>query len=134
MCFFVVTNIVLFVFRAYVFSDFRNCDRTGPNVWVMLARANGRNKICKVLAVLGQKKFSGIVLNLNSMLVLVFILRYTITFLRKLGFVEVLPLDQHIHVHKLIGTVIVIQAYFHGIMHFINFGQKSVIVYFITFF
>ena len=101
---FACLNAALFAYRAFVFSDFRNWDGSGPNVLVMLARANG------------------IVLNLNSMLILVFVLRYTVTFLRKLGLVYVLPLDQHIMLHRLTGMVIFIQAWFHGIMHFVNFG------------
>ena len=62
---FLFTNAALAAQRLYFFSDFRNWDGSGPNVLVMVARA------------------CGICLNLNSMLLLVFVLRYTITFLRK---------------------------------------------------
>ena len=64
-------------------------------------------------------------LNFNSMMLLFFILRYFITFLRKLGFVGILPLDQHIYLHKIAGSIIFFQAWFHGIMHFVNFCKLS---------
>ncbi len=70
---------------------------------------------------------NGIVLNLNSMFLLVFVLRYTITFLRKMGLIYVLPLDQHLYFHKFAGILIFVQGWFHGIMHFINFGIKSLL-------
>jgi predicted ferric reductase len=40
-----------------------------------------------------------------------------------LGLVKILPLDQHIGLHKLTGILIFFQAWFHAIMHFLNFGQ-----------
>ncbi len=69
---------------------------------------------------------NGIVLNLNSMFILVFVLRYTVTFLRKLGLVYVLPLDQHLYFHKVAGALIFAQGWFHGVMHFVNFGVNVV--------
>ena len=48
--------------------------------------------------------------------------RYTITALRNLGLSAILPLDNNIFIHKVIGTLIFVQAWFHTIMHLINFG------------
>ena len=58
----------------------------------------------------------------NSMMVLVVVLRYTITSLRNLGLSKILPLDHNIYIHKYIGSIIFVQAWFHTIMHLINFG------------
>ena len=62
-------------------------------------------------------------LNFNSMMVLVFILRYTITLMRKLGLASKLPLDHHVYLHKFTGVLIFFQAWFHTIAHLINFGK-----------
>ena len=59
------------------------------------------------------------------MLILVLVLRYTITMLRDLGLASVLPLDNNIYFHKLVGRLIFVQAWVHAIMHFINFGQSD---------
>ena len=48
--------------------------------------------------------------------------RYTITALRNLGLSAILPLDNNIFIHKVIGTLIFVQAWCHTIMHLINFG------------
>ena len=65
-------------------------------------------------------------LNVNTLLILFLVLRYTITLLRKLGFVSILPLDHHIFLHKLTGIVIFCQAWFHAIMHICNFSINVV--------
>lgn len=101
---FFAVNFCLFVSRCFVFAPFKNIDGSSPNFWVMLARANG---IC---------------LNFNSMMLLIFVLRYTLTIMRKIGLVRILPLDHHILLHKKTGIIIFCQAWFHGIMHFVNFG------------
>ena len=71
----------------------------------MLARANGR---CLLF---------------NSIMILIVVLRYTITALRNLGLSKVLPLDHNIYIHKYIGSIIFIQAWVHAIMHFINLNR-----------
>ena len=48
--------------------------------------------------------------------------RYTITALRNLGLSAILPLDNNIFIHKVIGTLVFVQAWCHTIMHLINFG------------
>ena len=46
-----------------------------------------------------------------------------ITLLRNLGLASILPLDNNIYFHKLVGRIIFAQAWLHTIMHLINFGQ-----------
>ena len=75
-----------------------------PNVLYMLARATGKN-----------------VLYL-SILVILLVLRKSITFLRNHGFGRYLPLDNNIYIHKLVGTLIFFLGMFHSIGHFINFA------------
>ena len=60
-------------------------------------------------------------LNFNSMIILVLVLRYTITKLRELGLSNVLPLDHNIYLHKVMGYLIFFQSWFHTIMHLFNF-------------
>ena len=64
---------------------------------------------------------NGLCLNLNTVIVLLLVLRYTITLMRRMGFVKVLPLDNHIFLHKMTGLVIFCQAWFHTVMHLCNF-------------
>ena len=56
------------------------------------------------------------------MIILVLVLRYTITKLRELGLSNVLPLDHNIYLHKVVGYLIFFQSWFHTIMHLINFA------------
>jgi NADPH oxidase 5 len=49
-------------------------------------------------------------------------LRQTLTFLRTRGLGEILPLDQHIYLHKLTGWCIVFYGSLHTVMHIINFS------------
>ena len=62
-------------------------------------------------------------LNLNSILILLWVLRFTITILRRKGFGGYLPLDDNIYLHKICGVVIFLQAIIHGTMHLINLGK-----------
>ena len=71
------------------------------------------------LAYMAARAF-GYVLNVNSMLVLFFILRQTLTKLRSFGFSIILPLDHHVELHKLVGRFIFFHAWAHSIAHFIN--------------
>ena len=50
------------------------------------------------------------------------ILRHSITLLRSLGLATILPLDNNIYLHKIVGTFIFFSAWMHTIMHLINFG------------
>ena len=102
--FILLTNIILFVTRAYYFRNFASLNGTTPNPFYMMSRANGR---C---------------LNFNSTIILVLVLRYTVTKLRELGLSNVLPLDHNIYLHKVVGYIIFIQSWFHTSMHLINFA------------
>ena len=55
-------------------------------------------------------------------------LRRSITFLRERGLANVLPLDQHVYLHKVVGTVIAFLSIFHGAMHTCNFGNYPMTV------
>ena len=61
------------------------------------------------------------------MLILVLVLRYSITMLRDLGLASVLPLDNNIYFHKLVGRIIFVQAWIHALMHLLNFGKTPAI-------
>ena len=75
-----------------------------PNVPYMLSRATGKN-----------------VLYL-SILVIMLVLRKTITLLRNLGLGRYLPLDNNIYIHKIVGTLIFVFGTIHTICHFVNFS------------
>ena len=100
-------NIILFIARAFYFKDMYNLDGTQPNPFYMLSRANGRTLL------------------FNSTMVLVVVLRYTVTKMRDLGLSVIFPLDHNIYIHKVIGVMIFIQAWWHTIMHLVNFGKWS---------
>jgi len=97
-------NIVLMVQRAYYFKDFAMLNGYTPNVFYMISRACGR-------AIL-----------FNTVVSLVFVLRYLMTFLRNMGLAHKLPLDHSIYFHKVVGWLIFSQAWLHTIAHLINFG------------
>jgi hypothetical protein len=59
------------------------------------------------------------------MLILVLILRNTLTKMRELGMTAVFPLDNNIYLHKVVGYLIFIQSWVHTIMHLCNFGKQS---------
>ncbi|XP_020722099.1 NADPH oxidase 5 isoform X2 [Bombus terrestris] len=98
---FVSINVALFVTRLYEYRT--------SNGYVMVARACGQ---C---------------LNFNCSFILVLMLRQCITFLRTHGFNSVLPLDQHIYLHKVSGALIGIFSVVHTVMHLLNFG--TIVVY-----
>ena len=56
-------------------------------------------------------------------MILVLVLRYTITILRNMGLAQILPLDYNIYFHKMVGEIIFVQAWIHTAMHLINFGK-----------
>lgn len=72
------------------------------SIWVIIAR------------------FFGASLNFNCSLVLVLMLRKHFTWLRTKGGNKLLPLDEFIDMHKLIGVIILVEALIHTIAHFIN--------------
>lgn len=94
-----IINLGLFISRTIQYHNM------GANGYLTMARACGQ---C---------------LNFNCMFVLVLMLRQCITFLRNRGFTAVLPLDQHIYLHKLCGVTIAFFSIFHTIMHLCNFSK-----------
>ena len=54
--------------------------------------------------------YLGMCLNFNSAMLLIFILRYTITIMRKIGLASTLPLDHNVYLHKFTGVLIFIQV------------------------
>ncbi|XP_017893165.1 NADPH oxidase 5 [Ceratina calcarata] len=98
---FISINVALFVSRLYEYR--------ATNGYTMLARACGQ---C---------------LNFNCTFILVLVLRQCITFLRTHGFNSVLPLDQHIYLHKITGVLIGIFSVVHTLTHLLNFG--TIVIY-----
>jgi NADPH oxidase 5 len=98
MCIFVLVNAGLFISRAVQYRR--------SNVYTILARACGQ---C---------------LNFNCAWVLVLMLRQSITFLRTRGLGSIVPLDQHIYMHKVTGMLIAGFSLVHTIMHIINFSKS----------
>merc|ERR1719228_114211 len=96
-------NTVLFIHRAYYFRNFSMLSGFTPNPFYLLSRANGRTIL------------------FNSVLILLLVLRNTITLLRKFGLATILPLDNNIYLHKLVGVLIFLQAALHTTMHLCNF-------------
>lgn len=69
------------------------------------------------------ERFAGQCLNFNCAFILVLMLRQCITFLRTRGFTTILPLDQHIYLHKLTGVLVAAYSLLHTIMHLFNFSK-----------
>ena len=65
----------------------------------------------------------------NSTVILVLVLRYSITKLRELGLAFILPLDNNIYLHKVVGWIIFGQALFHTVMHLCNFGKYELFLH-----
>lgn len=63
-------------------------------------------------------------LHLESVLVLLFILRRSISWLRARGLEWLLPLDRHVHFHKIMGWTICAYSVVHTIGHLANYGKK----------
>lgn len=63
-------------------------------------------------------------LNFNCSLILVLVLRKHLTWLRIKGGNNLLPIDDFIQIHKIIGIVILIETLIHTIAHLINVAVK----------
>ena len=72
----------------------------------------------------------GMCLNFNGAFIIVFMLRNLITWLRETWVSAILPFDDSIFLHKLVGYVLTVQAIVHTICHIINAGKTSFIFYF----
>ena len=128
-------NAVLFLSRLHYFRDMLmlNTEFTdgvitgGRNIYYIYARASGtpeRHQKQLGIIILSIDHFSllaGLCLNFSSMLVIVLVLRYTITKCRNMGLTKYLPLDNNIYLHKVTGLTIFVLAWLHTIMHLCNF-------------
>ena len=65
-------------------------------------------------------RINGNALNFNCSLILVLVLRKHFTWLRIKGGASVLPLDDFIEIHKIVGIIIFIMGNIHTVAHFIN--------------
>uniref|UniRef100_A0A3P8X9C4 NADPH oxidase, EF-hand calcium binding domain 5 n=1 Tax=Esox lucius TaxID=8010 RepID=A0A3P8X9C4_ESOLU len=70
-------------------------------------------------------KGCGQCLNFNCTFVMVLMLRRCLTWLRATWVVKVLPLDQNILLHQLVGYAIVVFTIIHTTAHFMNFGTHT---------
>ena len=75
------------------------------NVWVVIARACGMS------------------LNFNCVLILITMLRSTLTWLRSTGVGWLFPIDEHVQVHRFVGYTIVALSTLHAFAHCANLGK-----------
>ncbi|TRY87221.1 hypothetical protein DNTS_031739 [Danionella cerebrum] len=99
LCLYALLNILLFIMAVLKYSH------AGP--WIMLARGCGQ---C---------------LNLNCTFVMVLMLRRCLTWLRATWVVRVLPLDQNILLHQIVGYAILFFSILHTWAHIMNFVRLS---------
>ena len=99
-----LANFVIMAQRIYFYRDFVMLNGYIPNVFYLVSRACGKALI------------------FNSALILVLVLRKTITSLTRIGFSRSLPLEHNIYIHKVTGIIIFFQACIHSIAHLCNFA------------
>ena len=63
---------------------------------------------------------TGMSLNIHSSLVLVLMLRHSLTWLRSTKLGRVLPIDHHILLHRVVGYAIVLLSVVHTVAHLVN--------------
>ena len=128
-------NIILFISRAFYFKDMVMLNPEYKNIFYIFSRACGKNSLLLnkswllnidfgfdfVIQMILYLFLPGRCLNFSSMMVIVLVLRFTITKCRNLGLSAILPLDHNIFLHKLTGCTIFGLAWFHAIMHICNF-------------
>ena len=100
----IFVNVVIMAQRIYFFRDFVMLNGNSPDFLYLISRASGK------------------ALLFNSALILVLVLRKTITSLTRIGFSRILPLEHHIYIHKVTGIIIFFQATIHSIAHLCNFA------------
>ena len=61
-------------------------------------------------------------LNFNCALILMLMLRKHITWLRSKGGSDILPLDHHIDIHKIVGIIILVETILHTAGQLANLG------------
>ena len=101
--FIIAMNIAIMVQRVYYYRHFVTLNN-GPNYFFFTSRATGK------------------ALLFNAIMVLVVVLRNAITYLRRLNLSSILPLDNNIYLHKVIGTIIFFLAAIHSLAHLSNFA------------
>ncbi|GCB71986.1 hypothetical protein scyTo_0006136 [Scyliorhinus torazame] len=99
MCCYILVNIFLFTFAAMKHTSFGG--------WVMLAKGCGQ---C---------------LNFNCTFIVVLMLRRCLTWLRATWVVRILPLDQHVLLHQLVGFAIFGLSVVHAFAHVVNFVKMT---------
>ena len=98
-----VANLIIMTERAVYYRNFSMLSGA-PNFFYMISRACGK------------------ALLFNCVLVLLLVLRLSITTLRRFGLSKILPLDNHIYIHKVTGITIFVLALVHSICHLFNFA------------
>ena len=128
-------NAIMFLSRIHYFRDMLMLNTAFTddiiteerNVYYIYARASGTpERYHKMLGAIVISfdhilSLAGLCLNFSSMLVIVLVLRYTITKCRNMGLTKYLPLDNNIYLHKVTGLTIFVLAWLHTIMHLFNF-------------
>uniref|UniRef100_A0A8B9HW91 NADPH oxidase, EF-hand calcium binding domain 5 n=1 Tax=Astyanax mexicanus TaxID=7994 RepID=A0A8B9HW91_ASTMX len=102
LCLYSVLNLLLFIMNMMQYAY------GGP--WLMLAKG------------------CGICLNLNCTFIMVLMLRRCLTWLRATWIVRILPLDQNILLHQMVGYAIVIFTVAHTMAHVMNFSMSELSV------
>eukprot|EP00092_Neocalanus_flemingeri_P001545 GFUD01001647.1.p1 GENE.GFUD01001647.1~~GFUD01001647.1.p1 ORF type:complete len:817 (+),score=154.82 GFUD01001647.1:61-2511(+) len=97
-------SLIIIIQRAYYFRNFSMLSGFTPNFFYMTSRACGKN----ILAL--------------SIIVLMLVLRKSITVLRNFGLASILPLDNNIYIHKTVGIIIFVLGSIHSLAHLLNFG------------
>eukprot|EP00092_Neocalanus_flemingeri_P018191 GFUD01019688.1.p1 GENE.GFUD01019688.1~~GFUD01019688.1.p1 ORF type:complete len:1116 (+),score=193.24 GFUD01019688.1:205-3552(+) len=104
ICLIMLINLALITERAYYFRNFSTLNGFTPNPFYLISRACGRTLL------------------FNSVLVVLLVLRNSISLLRRIGLASYLPLDNNIYLHKFVGVMMFLQASLHTIMHLSNFA------------
>lgn len=100
----IVLILIITLERLIYFSHMTMLSGFTPNIFYMLSRAAGKN----ILAL--------------SIIVIMLVLRHSITILRNYGLGRVLPLDNNIYLHKIVGSLIFMLGVIHSVCHFSNFA------------
>jgi len=94
---YIFVTIALFVLNCVLYSD--------RNIYIILARG------------------AGMCLNFNSALIVVFMLRRSLTWMRSTVVGPYLPIDDNIELHKMTGYAIAFHTFVHTIMHLGNIAE-----------
>ena len=85
-----------------------------------------RSAVVKANVLVVFARIGGMLLNFNCALVIVLMLKRTILLIRTNTFMrKLLPVDDHIDFHRVVGRVIAGLAILHAIAHMANFGRLS---------